>query len=373
MVRAREMKEEPLGKTKISKLSNNKNRKNNKMNVLFNTQSIGFQMMGGLEVQMLQTKKHLEKLGVNVKLFDPFHDKLDDFDILHTFGSYSYETVPITKMAKEKKIPVAISPVYWIFSFRRKLINFGTKFLSIFSEKSYALINPSKYLFALADIILPNSKIESEHLIHQFNIDRKKIFVVPNGVERRFLYGDPNIFIQKYGIEDFVLFVGHIEKRKNVLRLIKAMNDTDITLVIIGTPMPSQTYYYYYNICKKEANDNIHFLEHIDHDSELLSSAYSAAKVFSLPSWAETPGISTLEAGLAGCNIVITNRGSTTEYFKNFATYCSPSDVQSIRNAIIEAYNREKSKELRNHIIDNYTWDVVAKKTLAAYDLIVKR
>ena len=370
MVREREMKEEPLGKTKISKLSNNKNRKNNKIKVLFNTQSIGFQMMGGLEVQMLQTKKHLEKLGVNVKLFDPFHDKLDDFDILHTFGSYSYETVPITKMAKEKNMPIAISSVYWISSFRRKLINFGSKFLSIISER-YGLINPSKYLFSLADIILPNSKLEAELLFHQFNIDRNKLFIVPNGVERRFLHGDPNIFIQRNGIEDFVLFVGHVEERKNVLRLIKAMNGTEIPLVIIGTPMSTQSYYY--KICKKEANDNIHFLGNIDHDSELLSSAYSAAKVFALPSWAETPGIATLEAGMAGCNVVITNRGSTSEYFKNLVTYCNPADIKSIRNAIIEAYNRDKSKKLINHILDNYTWDIVAKKTLVAYDLIVKR
>jgi glycosyltransferase involved in cell wall biosynthesis len=146
------------------------------------------------------------------------------------------------------------------------------------------------------------------------------------------------------------------------------MNDTDIPLVIIGAPLPGQSYYY--EICKKEAGNNIHFLGHFDHDSELLASAYSAARVFALPSWAETPGISALEAGLAGCNVVITNRGSTTEYFKNFATYCNPGSVRSIRNAIIEAYNRERSEELRNHILANYTWDIVAQKTLDAYELI---
>lgn len=343
------------------------------MKVLFNTQPIMFQVMGGLQIQMLQTKEHLEKLGVNVKLFDPFHDKLEDFDILHTFGSYSYETVPITKTAKEKGIPIVISPVNWVFSFWGRLINFGTKLVSVF-RNSYvtSLMNPAKYLFAVADIILPNSELEAEHLIRQFNIDRKKMFAVPNGVERRFLHGDPNMFIRRYDIKDFVLFVGVISKgRKNVLRLIKAMNNTDIPLVIIGTPMPSGSHYY--NICKKGANDNIHFLGHIDHDSEVLASAYSAAKVFALPSWAETPGIATLEAGLAGCNIVITNRGSTTEYFKNFATYCNPGSVKSIRNAIIEAYNRERSEELRNHILENYTWDIVAKKTLEAYELIVHK
>ena len=342
------------------------------MNVLFNTQSIGFQMMGGLEIQMLKTKKYLEQLGVNVKLFDPFHDKLEQFDLLHIFGSYSYELVPLTKMAKEKNIPIVISPIYWqsSYSFRRKLINFGSKIINIFSE-SYALINPSEYLFSLADILLPNSKLEAEHLIKHFDIDRKKIFVVPNGVENRFLHGDPNRFIQNYDIKDFVLFVGHIQERKNVLRLITAMNDTDIPLVIIGTQMPFETYYY--DICKKEANDKIYFLGNIDHDSELLSSAYSAAKVFTLPSWAETPGIATLEAGLSGCNIVITNRGSTTEYFKNFATYCNPISVKSIRNAIVEAYNREKSEELSNYILKHYTWDVVAKKTIGAYDRIVNK
>lgn len=343
------------------------------MKVLFNTQSIGFQIMGGLEIQMLQTKKHLEKLGVNVKLFDPFHDKLEDFDIFHTFGSYSYEIVPITKMAKEKGIPVVISPVYWLSPFWERLIKFRTVLVSIF-RNSYvtSLMNPPKFLFSLADIILPNSELESEHLIHQFNIDRKKMFVVPNGVERRFLHSDPNIFIRRYGIKDFVLFVGRIEEgRKNVLRLIKAMNNTDIPLVIIGTPMSSTSSYY--DMCKKEAHDNIHFLGHIDHDSELLVSAYSAAIVFVLPSWAETPGLAALEAGLAGCNIVITNRGSTTEYFRNLAIYCNPGSVKSIRNAIIEAYNREKSEDLKNYILENYTWDIVAKKTLDTYELIVNK
>lgn len=333
--------------------------------------------MGGLQIQMLRTKEHLEKLGVSVKLFDPFHDKLEDFDIFHNFGSYEYEIVPITTMAKGKNIPIAISPVYWVSSFRGKLINLGTKLLGIFRNSCITslttLVNPPKYLFSLADIILPNSKLEAEHLIHHFNIDRKKMFVVHNGVERRFLHGDPNIFIQRYGIEDFVLFVGRIgDERKNVLGLIKAMNNTDIPLVIIGAPTTT-TENYYYNIYKEEAHDNIHFLGHIDHDSELLTSAYSAAKVFALPSWAETPGLATLEAGLAGCNIVITNRGSTTEYFKNFATYCHPNSVKSIRNAIVETYNKEKSEELRNHILDSYTWEVVAKKTVEAYELIVNK
>jgi len=214
------------------------------MKVLFNTQPIIFQVTAGLPIQMLQTKEHLEKLGVYVKLFDPFHDKLEDFDIFHTFGSYSYETVPITKMAKEKGIPIAISPVYWMSPFWEKLIKFGTILLSIF-RNSYltSLINPPKYLFALADIILPNSEIESEHLIHQFHVDRKKMFVVPNGVESRFLHGHQNIFIQRYGIKNFVLFVGVVSKgRKNVLRLIKAMNNTDMPLAIIGTPISSKSY-----------------------------------------------------------------------------------------------------------------------------------
>ena len=42
------------------------------MKVLFDTHSLTLQNQGGQEVQMAQTKKHLEELGVEVKYYNKF-------------------------------------------------------------------------------------------------------------------------------------------------------------------------------------------------------------------------------------------------------------------------------------------------------------
>ena len=70
-----------------------------------------FQAPGGGEILLLKTMEFLIKQGVNVKLFDQWHDKLQDYDILHNYG-LSNNCYDLIKVAHNKKVPVAITPVY---------------------------------------------------------------------------------------------------------------------------------------------------------------------------------------------------------------------------------------------------------------------
>ena len=85
----------------------------------------------------------------------------------------------------------------------------------------------------------------------------------------------------------------------------------------------------------------------------------------------ETPGLVALEAGLAGCNIVITNQGSTKEYFRNHAFYVNPSSITDLKKQLKIAFEQPKSSELKKIILENYTWDKVAEETLRAYRQII--
>jgi glycosyltransferase involved in cell wall biosynthesis len=58
-----------------------------------------------------------------------------------------------------------------------------------------------------------------------------------------------------------------------------------------------------------------------------------------LASWFETTGLVSLEAAMMDCNVVVTKKGDTVEYFSDMAYYCEPDDINSIRNAIEKAYN----------------------------------
>jgi len=350
------------------------------MKILFDCPNINFHHFGGQEVQMCRTKDHLEGLGVEITLFNKFRNKIDDYDIYHLFGSDSIEHFSVVSYAKEKGIPVVLSPVFWS-SFEEILkspVSAQKKARAIVkkcqqrSEKilryNYRLVNPTQFYLKNADLILPNSNLEARHLLRIFDFEPQKINVIYNGVEDIYAHGEPDLFFDRYGISDFVLFVGRVEQKKNLLALIKATRDTDHKLVIVGDTNVSKNYY---DQCKRHARENVHFIGKIPHNSELLVSAYCAAKVFALPSWRETPGISALEAGLAGCNVLITNRGSTREYFKDMAFYCDPNRVASIRNGLDFAMGQPKTRRLSKYIREKYSWGAIAEETLGVYKRLV--
>jgi glycosyltransferase involved in cell wall biosynthesis len=218
-------------------------------------------------------------------------------------------------------------------------------------------------------VVLPNTHDEGLLLEKGIGVPAQKITVVPNGVEPRFEFGDPALFKNKYGLDRFILNVGHIgPERKNVLNLIRALKTIDHPAVIIGRITPGR----YGEQCIAEAkeNKNILIIDGLQNGSEMLASAYAAADVFALPSTFETPGIAALEAALAGAKIVITPVGGTKDYFGAMAEYVDPYSPESIRNAIVRALEAPANGALKEHIKKEFLWSRVAEKTLAAYGQI---
>jgi glycosyltransferase involved in cell wall biosynthesis len=121
----------------------------------------------------------------------------------------------------------------------------------------------------------------------------------------------------------------------------------------------------YVDLVYKEAGENVFFLGAVSQED--LSELYKVAKVHALVSWMETPGLSSLEAAVMDCNIVVTKKGDTEEYFQDLAYYCEPDDVESIKNAIELAYTNPINPELKSKVLTNYIWEKTAEETLKAY------
>jgi len=352
--------------------------------VLYYSDPLAFQLFGGAEIQMLKTKEYLEKLGnhVSVKLFDVFNDRLDEYDILHIF-QMRYDSLSLCKLAKIKGLKVVLSSIYWpeteawgYNSLIERILSKVRIFYSNYRTYDYPTFKtlyPYKDFLDAADVVIPTSTVEAKFLSKEFRINYSKFFPVPVGVEKVFSEAKPDFFVQKFGLKDFVLFVGRIEQVKNVLTLLKAYEDMEIPLVIIGNFNPWD--HEYFVKCKKliERNRNIHYLGFVAPLSQELLSAFAAAKVFVLPSWHEVTSLTALEAGLAGCNIAITDRSYLSEYLKDFAVYLNPASVEDVKKKILEAYEKPKTEELKQHILKNYTWEHVAKGTLEAYKLALNR
>ncbi|HTR81791.1 MAG TPA: glycosyltransferase family 4 protein [Bacteroidota bacterium] len=327
---------------------------------------------GGPRVQILGTKKGLEELGVHVTLFDPWqspHSKLQ-CDIFHLFSA-NVGTFHLARNIQTFSIPLVTSPIFFT-QHAPHVIR-----LSLAVEHTLKRIRPgiwtdygfTEQICNWSKAVLPNTSDES-HLIEKgLGIQHAKVTVIPNGVDPKFEHGDPGIFKKKYGLDKFVLNVGHIgPARKNVLKLIHALQTIDCPAVIIGKIIGDEG-----KQCVEEASKNkkILIIPGLENDSEMLSSAYAACDVFVLPSLFETPGIAALEAGLAGAKIVVTPYGGTREYFGGMAAYVEPRSVESIRNGIVSALNENRNDKLVHHIKREYLWTKVAEKTLAVYKKVL--
>jgi glycosyltransferase involved in cell wall biosynthesis len=335
--------------------------------VLLHAASWTFQAPGGGEVQLLQTGAALERQGIRARPFNPWTDRIEQARLLNLFG-LTPEGLELARIARARRVPVVVSPICWfepraIGDSALSRLRHGFTW-SVRRAVPFGLGWKAR-LLETCDLILPNSAAESEHLARLFGADPGRIHVVPNGVDPRFAEADPAPFRKAFGTEPFVLYVGRIEPRKNVLGLVRAARRGGWPLVVIGQVVPG--FERYGERCRSEGRDDVRWLGRIEHDDPLLASAYAAARVFVLPSWFETPGLAALEAALAGCPVVITPFGSTREYFADLAGYARPDRPGEIAAAIASVWERGRSPGLAERVRARFLWSQVALETAEAY------
>lgn len=333
------------------------------MKVTYLMRPDGCLFFGGAEVQAIKTAEAVRKLGVDVEILTPLSKNLGD--IVHAFGPYGSYTSTLNH-CKNLGIPFALSTIFFR-NYAHPLLAYRDR---LRAKKKHNPMREMKNLMRNSSALLPNTNAELELVKKIFLRNEIPSFVVPNGAEERFSRGNPRNFIEKYAITTpFVLNVARIEDRKNQLNLIRAAKRDGFKLIIIGKDLHTD----YSRQCKEEARGApVRFIDPIPHEDPMLESAYAACDVFALPSTLETPGIAAIEAGLAGAKIVITPNGGPREYFGDMALYPNPKSEKDIAEKISSALRAPQSDALKNHLLQNYTWDAVAHKTIQCYEFLMK-
>lgn len=362
----------------------------------------------GDRIIISETADALRKEGVEVDVSSSLQPDMKQYDVIHLVGTLDpYDTYIRLRKAKDLGKPVVVSTIYWDWDSRElreeqcrtfgrngyyfhsllrrlkqsmpsavtahlmKIRNRSTDLPihyyedRISTERKVGLENMRAYIYLNADVLLPNSHAEYSYLTTKYGTANDYLAVY-DGVKHDFTHGDASIFELQYGIKNFVLCVGKICLRKNQLRLIKAMQSISCPLVLIGSEEKD-----YARLCRKIGQENAYFLGQMDR--EKIMHAFAAAKVHVLPSFYETPGIVSLEAALADCAIVSTDRGCTMEYFGNEIFYCQPTSVESIRNAVIDALRTGPNPALKSRIKKEYTWTNAADATIQGYNIALKK
>lgn len=371
------------------------------MRVLIQSRKNLFTLKGGDTVQLTKTKEELDKLGVEADISLELEPDLSSYDLVHlTNVTRIQETYLQMKNAVRQHKPVILSTIYWpVEEFEksgqvgiRKIIN---RYLSVDTEEKIKAVaryvkdedsrneatsnlwkvgytKMQDYVVQHTSFFLPNSEIEMEMFSKNFNVPMKNYNVVPNAIDsdiatKQLIKTIPEKF-EKF--RDAVICVGRIEPRKNQVMLAEALDNSQYKVLFVGAVSENQKGYF--NELKKivDTHGNYYYMPYIDNTE--LYQLYRVCKVSALPSWYDTPGLVSLEAGVMGCNLAISNKGSTKEYFGELASYCEPDDMESIRKSVDEAYRMSQNGKLQQMILDRYTWKRAAEETLTGYKTILE-
>lgn len=365
------------------------------MRILFQTRTNLYTAPGGDLVQIENTKKYLEKLGCIVDISLEFEPDLSNYDIVHIFNLMDPQDIYLQfKNAQKQNKKIVLSTIYGLYTeyerkarggLFQKVANFISPYqigyikilvrhyhenkfhkgVKVLARKGY--YNMMKEIVSNTTYLLPNSISEMNRIAKEYNLKNYNYIPVPNSIDTS-IFNDQVVLsdedLQKYGqFENCILCAARLEGRKSTLNLVRAMKNLPYQLVLVGNESKNQADYV--KQIHQEAGENVHFLGPVPHRD--LAKLYKLAKVHCLISWMETPGLSSLEAGAMDCNIVITKKGDTEEYFEDMAYYCEPDDVESIATAIEQAYHSPLNPQLKEKIITQYNWEETAKATFLAY------
>lgn len=279
------------------------------------------------------------------------------YDVIHFFGGDQWlGFIPDLKRINPNIVfsPIldSIEPKWKI----RILANLGFKGYHHPQNTYKEYVNNFKALFV-------RSLYEAEYFLSCYRVARERIKLVPIAYEISPLESESEK-------EHFCLHISSLyQPRKNVIRLIEAAKKYHFELLLGGSLGSQSQSEKLYNAIGD--NKNIRILGYLSQDE--MCELYRKAKVFALPSINEGVGIVALNAGVAGANVVITKVGGPHEYFNGLAYEIDPYSIDDIGLSIVKAMSdNDMQPGLKEHLIKNYSEQVIAHKLYEAYRSLVE-
>jgi glycosyltransferase involved in cell wall biosynthesis len=230
-----------------------------------------------------------------------------------------------------------------------------------------------------ADKIIAVSHTVKCDLLRHFSVAPDKIEVIYHGIDDRFKERVKeeklNEVRRKYGLpEKFILFVGNIEPKKNISRLIDAYLDAvrhsriPHSLVLAGRfAWKSRDLRHKIAQCEDRRILCPGYV-----DSSDLPAVYTLADLFVFPSLYEGFGLPPLEAMACGTPVIVSDAGALPEITAGHALQVDPMSVDSISRAIYDMLHRTS---LRKRFIESgrihagmFQWETAWRKTAGLYD-----
>jgi len=306
-----------------------------------------------------------------------FQMNKEEFDVIHTIGIRSYQSLIAALIAKKKKIPLIISDQGGLTTHPDQKSSFSKNILTFFQKPFIKFI-----INTATKISVPN---EYEKKIFLNFSPSSKIQIIKNGINLDILDSSKEInFKSKYNIEsDYILFLGRFSKIKGIDTLIESINilkpkisNSKIKFVIMGVDFGFES-----ELQKMIKEYHLEDLVKIikNPPREDVISAYRDCKFLVYPSRWELSPLTPLE-GFAFKKTIIstTSHGipSTIQHDEN-CILVEPNNPRQLSLSILELINNEeKCLKLGNSgyklVTEQCNSKVMVNQTLKMYEQIIK-
>jgi len=222
--------------------------------------------------------------------------------------------------------------------------------------------------------VIAISESTKRDVVRVFGLPAEKVDVAYPGIDpvfRPLPRAEVEAFRAHKGLpEKFILYLGTLEPRKNLLALIHAFSklqtpNSKLQLVLAGAK--GWLYNDLFRLVQDlNLTDSVFFPGYVP--AEELVLWYNAASVFAYPSSYEGFGLPVAEALACGRPVVTSNVSSLPEAAGEAARLVAPHDVQALTDAIAQALSFDFDQPARGPAhAAQFTWAETARQTVMSY------
>lgn len=222
-----------------------------------------------------------------------------------------------------------------------------------------------------AHVVTPTTAVARD-VRAEYGLAVDRVHVTPLGVDHAWSLATPatSAWLGSRSLpSDYLLFVGSLDPRKNLVRLLEAHRrargvDASVPDLVLAGPAGRTSV---------EIGSGVHVTGWLsDRD---LQSLVAGARALVLPSLDEGFGLPVVEALSCGRPVVISNIDALTEVADPNATHCEPTDVDSIAQAlahVLDGPDGTTERQARKAWAGQFTWQRTAQLTVGAYNAALR-
>ena len=381
--------------------------------------------IGGVASHVYELSRYLVKLGFSVDLitYNRFNKKYFYNFNLHGINVYAFrnpyfETLPskingtalllpilsfLIKKHIDRKYDIfhyhgLLSLDHYLIKFLKRLFsnirvvwtNHTSGYLELYETGRLDIINKA---LNIPNIVIAPSKELAQKTWKKTKFEKRNVFYIPNGVD---IYRfkpcsscEKRLLRSKLGFSEndkVILSTRRFAKKNGVLFLVKAIplvlrKIRNAKLLLIGDYNGPTKYsdkdLILEFIKKKKLENNVLWLGSVPNNE--ISKYYCLSDISVLPSLKEAVSISGLESLASGLPIVGTNVGGIPELVIDGKTgyLVKPANTEDLAEKIIKILSNEKQlnymkQEARKRAVENFSWEVITKETIAVYEKLLK-